>query len=227
MDGEGPCLDSRSLAILVPVLRRPHRVAHLLASAKAATPSARVLFIASPGDEAEHDAVRAAGGDLLVIARPHGPGDYAAKINAGHRHTTEPLLFLGADDIDFHPGWFEAAVARMTGPAGVVGTNDLGNDRVMRGEHATHSLVSRFYADRGTIDEPGKVLHEGYPHEFVDDEFVATAKYRGAWAFASDAVVEHLHPLWGKAPTDDLYDAHAERMRLGRRVYQRRCRLWT
>lgn len=216
------------LAVLIPVLRRPHRVSSVLSSALAATPSARVLFVASPGDDAEQDAVRAAGADLLVIPQSPGPGDFARKINAGYRHTSEPLLFVGADDLDFHPGWFEAARRQLRSGVGVVGTNDLGNARVMRGEHATHFLVTRAYIDaHGTIDEPDKVLHEGYPHEFVDDEMVATAKHRGAWAFAHDSVVEHLHPLWGKAPTDELYDAHDQRMKAGRRVYQRRCRLWT
>jgi hypothetical protein len=46
----------------------------------------------------------------------------------------------------------------------------------MAGRHSTHSLVTRDYVERfGTIDEAGVVLHEGYPHEFVDDEFVQTA----------------------------------------------------
>lgn len=172
--------------------------------------------------------MRAAGGELHVIDRPPGPGDYARKMNHGVRVTTEPLLFLGADDIDFHPGWFEAACARLTPGVGVVGTNDLGNPRVISGEHATHVLVTRAYVERhGTIDEPGKVCHEGYPHEFVDDELVATAKARGAWAFAADSIVEHLHPSWGKAPTDPLYDGQRRRLVQGRRVFERRKRLWT
>lgn len=215
--------------ILVPVLRRPHRVAPLLASIEEATPQPhRVLFIASPGDTVELAAINQAGADCLVLGRPPRRGDYARKINAGHRASTEPLLFLGADDLRFHPGWLPAALAVLAPGIGVVGTNDLGNARVMAGEHATHSLVTRTYIDtHGTIDEPGKVLHEGYPHEFVDDEFVGTAKARHAWAFAADSHVEHLHPNWGKAESDPLYAAQRERMQIGRRIYQRRRHLWT
>lgn len=110
----------------------------------------------------------------------------------------------------------------------MVGTNDLGNPRVLRGVHATHSLVTRRYVDQhGTIDEPGKVLHEGYWHEFCDDEFVETSWKRKAWAFAADSVVEHLHPAWGKAPMDDLYAQEPRRMRQGRRLFLHRRRLWT
>ena len=182
------------------------------------------MFICSPGDDAVLDAVAEL--EHLLVDGPY-PGDYARKINAGYRHTTEPLLFTAADDLLFHPGWLEAAEAQLADGIGVVGTNDMGAPRVMRGEHATHSLVTREYVDRfGTIDERGVVLHEGYPHEFVDDEFVQTAMRRGAWAFAADSLVEHLHPSWGKAPTDELYDQQARRMKRGRQLYARRRRLW-
>lgn len=210
--------------VLVPVLRRPHRVVPLLETLT----DQRVLFICSPDDQGEQDAVRAAGADLIVLDRPPHHGDYARKIQAGFEATTEPLVFLGADDLYFHPGWLEAATRRLTPGIGVVGTNDQCNGRVMRGEHSTHSLVTRSYVEQfGTIDQPGWVLHDGYPHEFVDDELVGTAKHRKAWAFARDSVVEHLHPMNGRAPMDPLYAEQARRMRKGRVIFDRRRPLWT
>lgn len=215
------------LLIIIPVFDRPHRAAPVLESAKAATPAASVLFVGNPGDEAEHEAVRAAGGDLLVIEHERLSGDYARKINTAYRLTTHPLLFLAADDVHFHPGWFERVASRLGDGIEVVGTNDLGNRRVMAGVHSTHTLVTRNYVDtQGTIDGPGEVLHEGYAHEYVDDEFIETAKMRGAFAHATDAIVEHLHPFWEKAPTDPLYDAHWQRMRMGRLVYNNRRHRW-
>ena len=209
------------------MLGRPHRVEPLLDSLRATSPDARPLFLVSPDDHEVHAAVDAYGADRLTVLGPF-PGDYARKVNAGLRASTEPLLFLGADDLRFHPGWLEAAVAKLGAGIGVVGTNDLGSPRVLAGEHATHSLVTRDYAERfGTIDEPGKILHEGYPLEYVDDEAVETAKHRGAWAFAGDSVVEHLHPSWGKAPRDPLYAKQRARMAAGMRVFLRRRPLWT
>lgn len=217
-----------SVAVLVPMLGRPHRVAPLLESIDRATPeSYRVLFVCTPGDMAVTEAIDSAGAERIEV--PLEPrGDYARKINAGYRHAAEALLFLGADDLRFHPHWLERAVARLQNPAiGVVGTNDLSNRRVLAGKHATHSLVTRAYVDRfGTIDEPGKVLHEGYPHEYVDDEFIGTARRRRAFVFAADSIVEHLHPMVGKAPMDALYAQQAERMRLGQPLFKRRRRLW-
>lgn len=213
---------SEELAILVPALRRPQNVAPLLNSALRAAPGARVLFICDPDDEPEILAIKDEGGEHIAPG-----GNYAAKINAGVRHTDEPLIFMGADDLRFHPGWLEAATAWLRGKTEVVGTNDLCNPRVMAGNHSTHSLLTREYAERGTIDEKGKVLHEGYVHEYVDDEFVQTAIRRSAFSFAEDSIVEHMHPNAGKAEMDDLYAGRGLRMKMGRKVYRRRRRLWT
>lgn len=218
--------------VVVPVLRRPHRVEPLLESLAGATPEPhRVLFCCTIGDEAEIAAVEATGSEHIDLE--HAPGDYARKINTAVAQSGEPFVFLGADDLQFHPGWLSAALTLMHARVGVVGTNDLTNRRVMRGEHATHSLVARWYIDRlGTLNEhggnnPGEVLFEGYQHEYVDDELVGTAKKRGAWAFAEDSHVEHLHPMRGKAPMDEIYAAQEARMRASRQLFQRRRSLWT
>jgi hypothetical protein len=181
-----------------------------------------VLFLADPDDDAEHRAIEVMGAEMQLV-----DGNYAKKINRGVEMTREPLIFQGADDLRFHPGWFEAATAALGEGIGVVGTNDLLSKRVMAGKHSTHSLITRDYARRGTIDDPDKVMHEGYPHEFVDDEFIETAIRRGAFAHAADAIVEHLHPAAGKAPMDSLYIAAGRRLILGRLRYRWRRRLWS
>lgn len=212
-----------TVAILVPVLNRPHNVEPLLESIRESTTvDHQVLFVADPDDEPERHALDRAGAVTLLKA-----GTYAEKINHAAGCTSASFVFLAADDLRFHRGWFENAVARMTGRVGVVGTNDLGNRRVIAGEHSTHSLVARWYIDQGTIDEPGKVLHEGYTHCFCDDELVATAKHRGAWAFAPDSIVEHLHPDWAKGQRDSTYDLGQRNFRHDRRVFHRRRHLWT
>ena len=213
------------LVVIVPMLGRAHRVGPLLESIHA-TCEARVLFCCTEGDQDVVAAVDAASAERLTFP-PRRVGDFAVKTNQGIAVTTEPYIFTGADDLLFHPGWWEAAAARMTGRIGVVGTIDLCNKRVMRGDHATHMLVSRDYVEQfGTIDEPGKFFHEGYWHEFCDDEAVGTAKKRGAWAVAHDAIVEHVHPLAGKAPMDAQYADAPRRISASRGLYNRRRRMW-
>lgn len=214
------------VAIIVPVLRRPHRAAPLVASIVRHTPAPfTVLFVCTANDHAEQDAVTATGCEW-VNAGPWQPGDYMRKVNLGITLTTEPLVFLAADDLRFRNRWLEHAAAELTDEHHVVGTNDLGNRRVVRGEHSTHSLLTRAYAERGTIDEPAKVLHEGYHHNFCDDEFVATARHRGAFTVAKRSVVEHLHPHWRKADDDDTYRLGQRYFARDRRLFESRRHLW-
>lgn len=214
-------------AILIPVLDRTHRIEPVLASIAAGTPEPHhVLFVASDYDEAMVAVLERLGVDYITCTGPE-PGQYARKINAGFRATTEQFVFLAADDLHFHPGWLTAAIRQVRVGTGVVGTQDLANSRVLKGEHSTHSLVVRDYVDRfGTIDEPDKVLHEGYWHEYVDDELVGTAKHRNAWVFAGQSVVEHLHPMVGKAPRDALYDLQKLRTHRSRPLFMQRRPLW-
>lgn len=211
------------LAILVPVLSRPWAVAPLVASIIGSAPGARIIFIADPDDEDEHEAVRRARHGDAVIELLLRPGSYAAKINAAICRTEETLLFLGADDLRFRPGWREAAERRLH-PAQVVGVNDLLRRRRV---HTTHFLITRAYAARGTIDGQPGPLSEAYEHNFVDDELIATAKCRGVYAYAEDAHVEHLHPMNGRAEIDSTYRRGFEAMQRDRRVFQARRPMWT
>lgn len=218
------------VAIIVPVLRRPHRPAlvaeDLFLSMRKL--DYELLFVASPGDKEEIEALEKAGLKYVVTERALKRGDYPAKINLGYRSTTAEWIFTGADDLHFHPGWFEEAMKFDRPGIDVIGTNDLGNVRVMNGSHSTHSLFRRPYArERGTVTEVNCIYHWAYWHEGCDDEAVQTAMYRGVYAFAEKSHVEHMHPNWGKAPTDELYESHkSSRLHAGRALYTRRKHLW-
>lgn len=222
--------------VLIPVLGRPQAIAPLADSIVTTSfvPVA-IVFLCSPDDEeATEECVRLAHAFHQIrvrsVAWPAGAGDWAKKINLGYLETRAPFLLLGATDLRFHRGWdAEALRVAEAENAGVIGTNDLGNPTVMRGAHSTHPLVRRSYIDeQGTIDEPGKILHEGYEHQWVDTELVATAKARGRWAFADGSHVEHLHPIWGKGVMDETYEKAlaSTSARRDQRLYARRSRLW-
>jgi hypothetical protein len=148
------------------------------------------------------------------------PGRFPVKLNVGYRETSAPWVQFVGDDVRFHPGWLDHQqhVAGLY-KAKVVGSNDLANQRVMRGEHATHWMLSRDYIETSgaSWDGPGTLAHEGYKHWFVDDEIVAKAKAEGVFQVALGAVIAHLHPITGLVETDKVYrrnDQHAERDRI-------------
>jgi len=205
------------VAVIVPVMRRPRNAAPFMASLRASTGLADVYVVADAGDRETIDAWKQAGAQVVVSAVPEwdGAGTFAQKVNLGYQTTSQPWLFLVGDDVRFHSGWLDHAQAAARDGFDVVGTNDLGNPRVTSGEHATHLLIRRSYVDEqgASWDGPKVVAHESYAHWYVDDEIVAVAKQRGAWVMAPGSIVEHMHPAWGKAKTDDVYElgqSHAE-----------------
>lgn len=221
-------MTAEAIVVLIPVLRRPWRARPVAEAFRAATTEPyRLLFICSPGDDAEINAVQQAGEPFIVAPFTREPGDWARKINLGYRLTDEPLMLLGADDIQPRAGWAEAVRHASAMSFGVIGTQDLGNKAVIAGSHSTHPVVARWYADElGTIDCAGQVVTEVYDHNYVDNELVETAQSRGAWAFASDAVVEHLHPSWRKAPVDPVYELGIAQWNLDRATFFERRPLW-
>lgn len=249
----GTGADGADLTIVVPVWRRTSNLDRLLTSAQGTVPEAQVLLVGSDGDELARPAigelVTAGRAEALWIAGVGGEhGDYARKINAGYRASVRPLIFTGADDIVFQPGWYEPARALidegeiaalkigenavLIGPlpvptVGVVGTVDDLNGRTMLGEHSTHTLVARWYADHGgSVDQSNMIYDEGYPHDYVDDELVQTAMARCAYAHSYESHVSHIHVLADSSLDDEVYRHGRSRARIGRQRFHLRKRIW-
>lgn len=186
------------LVVVAPTLGRPHALEPLAQAFAATTESYRILFVIDEQDRPTRRAIKRMGRPDVDYISPGG--SYAQKVNAGIRASTEPLILVGADDIRPHPGWLEAAKAYMSETVGFVSPNDLGNDMVMRGLYATLPLVARWYAE-----SEGDLYHEGYQHAACDVDASLQAQARGAYAYAPNAIVEHLHPDHGKSQPDETY----------------------
>lgn len=220
--------------VIVPVLGRPQRAIPIMRSIRDnSVHVGEILFVCSMSDRAQKDACTIAGSEattLLANWEPEG-GDYAKKINLGFRASEAPYVFLGADDLEFMPGWdVEALKVAERHHPGVVGTNDEANPLVKRGKHSTHSLVSRDYIDDvgGTfVDGPRIVYHEGYDHQWVDTELVMAAQQRGQWDFARRAVVRHLHPFYDKRQSmDATYSKALAHGKQDKALYEVRLKHW-
>jgi hypothetical protein len=211
-------------AVIVPVLNRPQNAATFMRTLRASTGLATVYAICEDGDLLTKEAWRNAGAQVIV-QDVNRPGTFACKANDGFAATTEPFVFLVGDDVEFRAGWLDHAqfVARQQ-QAAVVGTNDQTNPRVMIGDHATHMLVDRQYVleQGGSWDGPGVLCHEGYKHWFVDDELVTAAKQRDLFAAALGSVVQHNHPIAGRAQLDDTYRKGSASMEEDQRLWKRR-----
>jgi hypothetical protein len=231
--------------VAIPVLGRPQNAGPVIESLRASDPDGicEPVFLCSPGDDAQHEAAVATGAIVVTMPWPRGPGDYARKINYtatasfglrlgalldGRFADGVEWVFSGADDLRFRRGWAEEAIAAGESErVGMVGTDDLGNGLVRAGRHSTHSLFHLGYVECcGTVDEPGKVYHEGYGHQGCDVEAYETAVARGCFVFAARSQVEHLHPFWGKGNLDATYEMGLSTTNEDKRLLNERRRLW-
>lgn len=213
-------------AVLVPVLNRPQNAEPFMRSLRASTGLCNVYAIVDNGDLVTRAAWERQGARIVAL-EPSLPGTFAVKVNAGFEATTEPLVFITGDDVEFRAGWLDHAQYVMaTRQAAVVGTNDQTNPRVIAGDHATHMLIDRAYVDEvgASWDGPGKVCHEGYGHWFVDDEIVTAAKQRGQFAAALGSIVQHNHPMAGRAEMDETYRKGMATVDADKRLFAQRAR---
>lgn len=209
--------------VIVPVMGRPDNAVPFMTSLRASTGLATVTVVWSGDDGETAKAWIDAGADNVFEADGQS---FAHKVNHAYGHTDEPWVFLVGDDVRFHAGWLDHAQhVGKTWDASVVGTNDLGNPKVLAGEHATHMLIRRKYVEEfgASWDGPGVVCHEGYRHWYVDNEIVTAAKQRGVWSMALGSLVEHLHPLFGKGTDDEVYRLGQASADTDGEVFKQRC----
>jgi hypothetical protein len=195
--------------ILIPVLGRPHRPQALTDNiSNATTVPHRIWLLISP-EEIDVYLYSTANPHTVILKINCGhDNQYPRKINEGYRLSDQmsavhfPYVFNASDDLEFTPGWAEAALAEMAKNYGntatnVVATNDRANSQVKKGLFGTHCLIRRSYIDEhgGSLDGPGTVFSEAYDHNFVDRELCHLAQHRGVYAYAKNSVVRHRHPL--------------------------------
>ena len=204
------------VSVIVPVIDRPRNAEPFMRSLRASTGLAYAIAVCEADDIESQDAWLKAGANLVLSSDHHS---FADKVNEAYHQVDTPWLFLTGDDVRFRSGWWDhlSHVAGVSG-CSVVGANDLFNPRVMDGEHANHMAIRTDYvAEWGASwDGPDVVCHGGYRHWYVDDEIVTVAKQRHTFTVALGSIVEHLHPLAGKADDDEVYrkgQRHAEKDR--------------
>lgn len=195
-------------AILIPTYRRPHTVPTLIANIEATAHAPYALYFIVEAEDADTIAAVKESSAGCIVNR--GSPSYPACINQALAETSEPLLFCGADDLHFAPGWLQRAVSELDEPSvGVVGCIDPLHPF---SDHATHFLLRRQYIEKlgGAMDNPGRVYHP-YRHGWTDWELVCVAKVRRAYRFCREAVVNHIHPGWRLdglvRPDSPLFDA--------------------
>lgn len=207
-----------SVSIVIPAMRA-NRITDVIASIVATTTDYEIIVVAT-GDCA------AVATELPVTLINDGGGSWPKRLNLGYKSTHANFIFTGADDLKFHPNWFESAMITMNqfpNGFGVVAVNDYLN------RAGVHFLIAKRYIDEigGVLDQPvGTIACEAYAHSYCDDELRTTALFHNRFAYCNDSVVEHMHTGAGKAENDAIYEMGNATMASGLVTYQSRSYLW-
>lgn len=144
--------------------------------------------------------VMALGNELHAIERKNGTTAVQGWLMAYEyaRLNGAEWFVLGADDIEWKPGWLGEAlrVAEETG-ALVVGLND--GDHTDLNDYAPHYMMHRLYADEHGF------IPAGYQSWWFDRDVCQKAQRLGLYAPAWAAVADHKHPDWHAAEMDETY----------------------
>lgn len=134
---------------------------------------------------------------LVIDQQGEHRGSSRAWNDALAASTGDPVV-LAADDLEWQPGWLDAALEQLADFLdgwGLVGFND-GH---WGAELSTHYLMSR----RFVVEVLGGVIAwECYRHSFNDREANARAHAAGRYAWCEQARVLHRHWIFGDRPQD-------------------------
>lgn len=207
------------IAVLIPTLGRPEKLAPLLENlAEVTAHPHRVYFVVEMTDAETRSALRHVHGTTHNVILGQF-GSCAAAMNAGYRESTEPYLFTANDDLRFEPGW---DIEALKIPAPIVGTND-GHGRM-----TCFAMVNRAFVrvNGAVFDDPDALYHE-YTSQYCDTELADYAKARGQWGEAPLSVTTHLHHEFGDAdPNHPNYVKARETCAADHATYERRKAEW-
>lgn len=193
--------DTDRLLMIVPSRGRPRNI-QCLADAFDATSADRAdLLICIDDDDPEHDAYLALDidDDIGIDSGPRlrlgGTLNKAASTDAGDYFA---VGFCGDDHIFRSRAWDERFLDALHDlGSGIVYGNDLIQGPALP---TAVAMTSDIVTTLGWMAPPGLV------HLFLDDAWRDLGNAMGRLRYLPDVVIEHLHPIAGKAPTDAGYE---------------------
>ena len=185
------------LNILVPSRERPDNAHRLLDQIRTTAPKDAPIFVTFAVDSDDPtleqypdkycNRVSVSGGSMVQALN---------EVAMDKARGSEYLAFLGDDTLpqgDWYPRVMEAL---MTQRNSIVYGNDL-----IHGE----GLPTSVFMDSNIVKTLGYMAPPNQKQLFVDNYWKALGEALGTLTYLPEVIIEHLHPLVGKAPSDASY----------------------
>lgn len=189
-----------TLAVIVPSRGRPQNIQRLAQAWTDTNAQADVIVAVDDDDPTRadyYDAIQTHPRfDLTVRPRLRMGGTLNAVARNACR-TWDHLGFLGDDHYPRTDRWDQQVTTELDRlRTGIVYGNDL-----LQGER----LPTAFFLTANIVRTLGWMAPPGLTHLFIDDATLALGRALDAITYLPDVVIEHLHPIAGKATEDDGY----------------------
>jgi hypothetical protein len=196
-----------NLAVVVPSRGRPHTVAQLAQAFRDTCTERTWLLFAVDEDDPQYLAYRDAVGEasatglrVQLVAQPGGT--MVSALNHAARHllaapapvVPDAIGFMGDDHRPRTEGWDRAYLTALQSLPGIVYGNDL-----LQGPN----LPTQCAISARLVRALGHMAPEVLTHLYVDNYWRDLGRATGCLAYLPDVIVEHLHPMVGKAEWDD------------------------
>ena len=182
------------MIVMCPTRGRPGRASEMVASlrATAVLASTRAVLAVDADDPSDYSG---AGAETLAVAGGSFPR--AANEAARALWDADPILGCVGDDFLFRtPGW-DALVADALATPGVAYGDDLLMGRALPTAVFMSSAIPRAL---------GWYALPTLRHLCADDAWRSVGEGIGALRYLPGVVIEHMHPVAGKAPVDATYE---------------------
>jgi hypothetical protein len=190
------------MCVVVPSRGRPEN-ADRLAKAFIDTNADADLYIVVDNDDPKWNEY-AKNESYTMLPADNKTGGCAASLNTGAvlllDITKFPLydyfVFMGDDHFPRTQGWDKAFIQALNGNAGIAYSNDL-----LQGEN----LPTVYATTREVVNELRGMTFPGCIHLYFDNFVKQLGIDLNALKYLPDVIIEHLHPVAGKAVMDEGY----------------------
>jgi len=185
------------LTVLVPTRGRVANAIRLAEAMTALNRADTQLVLGVDADDPDLDAYRKTA--PVTVVEPAGPGMVGALNQLAVTHVADGacLAFLGDDHVPRTEGWDVRLVEAINLTGGGVA---YGNDLV----HGIN-LPTAVAIDARLVTALGYMAPPTLKHLYVDNVWRDWGYGIGRLAYLNDVVIEHLHPIVGKANDDERY----------------------
>lgn len=186
------------LIMFVPTRGRPVNAARFATACATTCRASTLVVFGVDSDDPNLNDYQAAG-CLVEVVDPAGPGMVGALNQLVERYASQAdtLGFAGDDHCPRTVGWDQRLCDAIEGMDGGVA---YGNDLIQGPNLATAVVM-----DARIPQTLGYMAPPTLQHLYVDNVWLDWGRGLGKLAYRHDVVIEHLHPLAGKAENDERY----------------------